>query len=106
MQELKEEWLKTGWSEDTLAHPLIHTLGSSETEKSGLTWTADQVSLDIHVTIGWQFIYFKRPGGFRSLKTRSDTLGERIPIEMARMALMRSLEMSISLPRRRRLGFA
>jgi len=40
--ELKEEWLKDGWTEDTLAHPLINAWGTSNTEKSGLTWTADQ----------------------------------------------------------------
>jgi len=42
VEELKEEWLKNGWSEDTLAQPLIRTVGKSNTEKSGLTWTAEQ----------------------------------------------------------------
>jgi hypothetical protein len=56
LNELKEEWLRTGWSEDTLAHPLVYARGTSNTEKTGLTWTASQVRTDIHVTVGWLLI--------------------------------------------------
>lgn len=62
VNELKEEWLKTEWSEDTLAHPLIYARGKSNTEKSGLTWTASQVRMNIHVTIGWLLILLKDLG--------------------------------------------
>jgi hypothetical protein len=56
VNELKEEWLRAGWTEDTLAHPLVYTRGTGNTEKSGLTWTASQVRTDIHVTISWPLI--------------------------------------------------
>ena len=62
VEELKQEWLKTGWSEDTLAHPLVYARGKSNTEKSGLTWTAHQVSMYIHLTIGWLLILLKDLG--------------------------------------------
>ena len=69
VEELEEKWLTTGWSEDTLAHPLVYALGKSNTEKSGLTWTAHQVSMDTRMTVGWFFIPLESPGGFRPLKT-------------------------------------
>jgi len=62
VNELKEEWLKTGWSEDTLAHPLIYARGKSNTEKSGVTWTAHQVRTNICMTIGWLLIFLKDLG--------------------------------------------
>jgi len=42
VEELKEEWLKAGWTEGTLAHPIIDAWGTSDTEKSGLKWTVEQ----------------------------------------------------------------
>ncbi len=62
LKELKEEWLKTEWSEDTLAHPLVYARGTSNTEKSGLTWTAHQVRMDSHMSIGWLLILLKDLG--------------------------------------------
>lgn len=62
LKEIKEEWLKTGWSEDTLAHPVVYARGISNTVKSGLTWTAHQVRMDIHVSIGWLLILLKDLG--------------------------------------------
>ena len=62
LKELKEEWLKTGWSEDTVAHPLVYARGTSNTEKSGLTWTAHQVRMVVHVSIGWILIFLKDLG--------------------------------------------
>jgi len=68
-EELEEKWLTTAWSEDTLAHPLVYAFGKSNTEKSGLTWTAQQVSMNIRATIGWFFIPSESLGVFRPLKT-------------------------------------
>lgn len=48
VEELKYEWLKTGWTEDTLAHPLVEAWGTSNTKDSGLTWTANQVRMGVH----------------------------------------------------------
>ena len=62
LKALEEEWLKTGWSEDTLAHPLVYARGKSDTEKSGLTWTAQQVRMVIHVPIERLLILMKDLG--------------------------------------------
>lgn len=46
VEELKEEeWLKTGWSEDTIEHGVIQAYAESDTAKSGTTWIANQVGL-------------------------------------------------------------
>jgi hypothetical protein len=82
VEELKEEWLKAGWTEGTLAHPIIDAWGTSDTEKSGLKWTVEQVRMGVHVTIGWLLIRLERPGDFRYITMRSDTLGQLIPADM------------------------
>jgi hypothetical protein len=42
--ELDVDWLKTGWTADTVEHGVIEVVGKSDTPKSGTTWTAHQVS--------------------------------------------------------------
>lgn len=42
--ELEEEFLKTGWTEDTVEHGVIQAYAASDTPKSGTTWIANQVS--------------------------------------------------------------
>jgi hypothetical protein len=45
-EEISEEFLSKGWSQDTLNEEkgIIFTTASSKTETTGKTWTADQVS--------------------------------------------------------------
>ncbi|KAJ7492760.1 hypothetical protein FB451DRAFT_1165711 [Mycena latifolia] len=40
--ELEEEFLKEGWTADTLEHGVIESYVVSDTPKSGTTWIADQ----------------------------------------------------------------
>ncbi|KAK0208155.1 hypothetical protein DFS33DRAFT_1371692 [Desarmillaria ectypa] len=40
--ELEEEFLKTGWTEDTVEHGVIQAYAESDTPKSGTTWIANQ----------------------------------------------------------------
>ena len=95
VEELKQEWLKTGWSEDTLAHPLVYARGKSNTEKSGLTWTAHQVSMYIHLTIGWLLILLKDLG--ISDRRRCEAIRSvSIPVGGAGRVLMGDVETSIS----------
>lgn len=41
--EIDEEFLKTGWTKDSLEDGLIFAYARSDTPKSGRTWTSDQV---------------------------------------------------------------
>ncbi|KAL6310491.1 hypothetical protein BKA93DRAFT_883386 [Sparassis latifolia] len=43
IDELENEFLKTGWLEDTKEHGGLFTVEYSDTEKSGKTWIAEQV---------------------------------------------------------------
>lgn len=40
--ELEEEFLKIGWTEDTVKHGVIQACAASDTPKSGTTWIANQ----------------------------------------------------------------
>ncbi|KAK0456655.1 hypothetical protein EV421DRAFT_1697809 [Armillaria borealis] len=40
--ELEEEFLKTGWTEDTVEHGVIQAYAESDTPKSGTTWIGNQ----------------------------------------------------------------
>ncbi|KAK0478298.1 hypothetical protein IW261DRAFT_1551663 [Armillaria novae-zelandiae] len=40
--ELEEEFLKAGWTEDTVEHGVIQAYAASDTPKSGTTWIANQ----------------------------------------------------------------
>ncbi|KAF9525803.1 hypothetical protein CPB83DRAFT_896697 [Crepidotus variabilis] len=42
VNELDETFLREGWTTDTLDHGVVEILGTSNTEKSGTTWTASQ----------------------------------------------------------------
>lgn len=46
-QELEElsDFLKTGWTEDTMEHGLVQAYAESNTPKSGTTWIGNQVSV-------------------------------------------------------------
>lgn len=44
--ELSEEFLKEGWTPDTLEHGVVQSYVESNTIKSGTTWIADQVSTE------------------------------------------------------------
>lgn len=52
---IKDEFLKTGWTEDTIADGIIHTVAWSDPENhsGGYTWTAEQ-------TWGFQFVNGER----------------------------------------------
>ena len=55
-QEIKEDFLTHGWTDETYEHGLIRALITSNTEKSRLSWTANEVSnLVIYVPLatGW-----------------------------------------------------
>ncbi|KAF8647913.1 hypothetical protein AX16_006445 [Volvariella volvacea WC 439] len=41
-EELEEDFLKKGWTQDTLQHGLVESYVESDTPKSGTTWIADQ----------------------------------------------------------------
>lgn len=41
--ELDIDFLKTGWTSDTLEHGLVHSYVHSDTPKSGRVWIANQV---------------------------------------------------------------
>jgi hypothetical protein len=41
--DLEHEFLKKGWTEDTVEHGVLRSIAESNTEKSGKTWKADQV---------------------------------------------------------------
>ncbi|KAF7784622.1 hypothetical protein Agabi119p4_787 [Agaricus bisporus var. burnettii] len=41
-EELEDEWLKEGWTEDTYEHGVIEAYAKSDTPKSKTTWVGDQ----------------------------------------------------------------
>ncbi|TFY71494.1 hypothetical protein EVG20_g1521 [Dentipellis fragilis] len=41
-EDVESEFLKNGWSQDTVEHGLINAYGESDTPKSGLSWVANQ----------------------------------------------------------------
>jgi hypothetical protein len=43
-EEIKEDFLTMGWTDETYEHGLIQALITSNTEKSGLGWTTNEVS--------------------------------------------------------------
>ncbi len=43
--DLEHEFLKTDWTEHSLQHGVINTIGHSDTPKSGKTWVAEQVGI-------------------------------------------------------------
>lgn len=45
--DLDEEWLKEGWTDDTLGHGLVQAYAESNTPKSGMTWVGNQVRAEI-----------------------------------------------------------
>lgn len=50
--EIDNQWLISGWTEDTVQESLVLTQADSDTPNSGTTWTAIQVSCP--------FLYIKR----------------------------------------------
>lgn len=40
--DIKEDFLSQGWTEDTLKHGLIQSITRSNTRKSGIIWTANE----------------------------------------------------------------
>ncbi|KAF8917693.1 hypothetical protein CPB85DRAFT_179349 [Mucidula mucida] len=62
----EEEWLKTGWSEDTIEHGVIQAYAESDTAKSGTTWIANQ-TWGVEVLNGERryirHLHFTGPGG-------------------------------------------
>lgn len=42
-EELSDEWLKEGWTEDTYEHGVVQAYARSDTPKSGTSWVGDQV---------------------------------------------------------------
>ena len=54
LDDVEDEFLKSGWTEDTTEHGAIHSYVESDTAKSGKTWTAEQVCLDnVLVLMRW-----------------------------------------------------
>ncbi|KAF5385419.1 hypothetical protein D9757_005401 [Collybiopsis confluens] len=43
LEEIDDEYLKTGWTADSVEHGLIQSLVSSDTPKSNTTWVANQI---------------------------------------------------------------
>jgi hypothetical protein len=41
--DIKDEFLRKGWSDDTIKHGVIEDYAASDTEKSGMSWVAEQV---------------------------------------------------------------
>lgn len=54
-EELEEEWLKTGWTDDTYEHGLVQAYAESNTPKSGTTWVGNQVSV---ILSSWRGVVF------------------------------------------------
>lgn len=46
VEDLDDEFLKAGWTEDTVANGVLESYVSSNTPKSGVSWIARQVSND------------------------------------------------------------
>lgn len=42
-EELSDEWLKEGWTEDTYEHGVVQAYAKSDTPRSGTSWVGDQV---------------------------------------------------------------
>ena len=45
LADLDNDFLKQGWADTVQEHGVIHTLGQSDTPKSGRTWSAEMVRL-------------------------------------------------------------
>ncbi|KAK7041695.1 hypothetical protein VNI00_008984 [Paramarasmius palmivorus] len=43
INEIQDEFLKTGWTADTLEHGVVQTVMTSDTPKSGRTWVWNQI---------------------------------------------------------------
>lgn len=43
VDDVENDWLKQGWTEDTKEHGLVNSWVQSDTPKSGTTWIAEQV---------------------------------------------------------------
>jgi len=46
LEEVEDEFLKSGWTEDTVEHGTVFVVDWSDTEQSGLVWKAEMVRLD------------------------------------------------------------
>jgi hypothetical protein len=52
-EDIKEGFLTMGWTDETYKHGLIQALITSNTEKSGMAWTANEVSYNPLQPDGW-----------------------------------------------------
>jgi hypothetical protein len=71
VDEIKDEFLRSGWSQDTIdaVKGIVSTTASSKTETTGKTWTAEQVRL-VRLPISHSepiqvFDIFSRYGAFK-----------------------------------------
>ena len=48
-EEVEEEWLKKGWTDDTYELGVVETVAESDTAKSGTTWNGHQVCFPLYI---------------------------------------------------------
>jgi hypothetical protein len=66
LEEIDDDYLKTGWTPDSIEHGFIQSLVHSDTPKSGTTWVANQIwgmqEID-NVRRYVRHVFFTGPGG-------------------------------------------
>ncbi|KIK70835.1 hypothetical protein GYMLUDRAFT_52036 [Collybiopsis luxurians FD-317 M1] len=66
LDEIDDDYLKTGWTADAIEHGFIQSLVSSDTQKSGTSWVANQIwgteEID-NVRRYVRHVFFTGPGG-------------------------------------------
>lgn len=76
VDELDLEFLKTGWTTDTIEHGVVQSYVESDTPKSGTVWIANQVCGHHRI---WHlislFTRFNRPGESKNLGAREGMSG-------------------------------
>lgn len=78
LDEITDPFLKEGWTEETQEHGILNGSARSNTEKSGISWFADQVSCKMRKTLTFRSLScFIKPqsrfGGSRSSMVKNDT---------------------------------
>lgn len=47
VERVQNDWLKNGWTPDTVEHGLVFTRAESKAEENSVNWIADQVSAGV-----------------------------------------------------------
>ena len=71
LEDIEDQFLKSGWTEDTFERQAIQSIAWSDTPRSGKTWRAEQVGVQ-QIPNSFILTRFWADVGFRSEKRREE----------------------------------